>query len=213
MTREDGPAAKRICLGKQKYVDMPENDFVNAAVMAAGQGNFNASQAQQLAKAARRCGAEGEALAKFTSFDKRKHGNLHRDVLKWLGNMGFEVEPYFLWLPVDSTAADEDGNHGEQLARLPALPIYEVINGIWNLDRAQFKISLLGGHEPAEILSFWKACMEDPAYSNHPSLQDPERLSHMLPIITFVDDAEVYKKQPVLLCVVALRVSDKGKHI
>ena len=145
VTREDGPAAKRICLGKQKYVDMPENDFVNAAVMAAGQGNFNASQAQQLAKAARRCGAEGEALAKFTSFDKRKHGNLHRDVLKWLGNMGFEVEPYFLWLPVDSTAADEDGNHGEQLARLPALPIYEVISGIWNLDREQFKISLLGG--------------------------------------------------------------------
>ena len=96
VTREDGPAAKRICLGKQKYVDMPENDFVNAAVMAAVQGNFNASQAQQLAKAARRCGAEGGALAKFTSSDKRKHGILHRDVLKWLGNMGFEVEPYFI---------------------------------------------------------------------------------------------------------------------
>ena len=62
VTREDGPAAKRICLRKQKYVDMPENDFVNAAVMAAGNGNFNASQAQQLAKAARRCGAEGKLL-------------------------------------------------------------------------------------------------------------------------------------------------------
>ena len=114
--------------------------------------------------------------------------------------MGFEVEPYFLWLPDDQTTTDEDGNHGEQLARLPALPIYEVISGIWNLDREQFKISLLGGHEPAEILSLWKACMEDPAYSNHPSLQDPERLSHMLPIITFVDDAEVYKTTRTSLC-------------
>ena len=56
--------------------------------------------------------------------------------------------------------------------------------------------------------------MEDPAYSNHPSLQDPERLSHMLPIIMSVDDVEVYKKNnPYFFCVVALRVSDKGNTV
>ena len=126
--------------------------------------------------------------------------------------MGFEVEPYFLWLPVDSTAADEDGNHGEQLARLPALPIYEVISGIWNLDREQFKISLLGGmSQPKSYHSgklAWKIQLT--VTTHHYKIPKdyrtccPSLRSSMMPRFT---------KQPVLLCVVAIRVSDKGKHI
>ena len=115
---------------RRKYLECTENELVEVSLLHAGCGMTTPAHAQQLAKAAIKTGATGEALGIFCSLDSGNHGNLHRDALKWLSNCGLEVEPYILHLPLDLKRPNEEGDTSAELKGIACLPIHEMVHAL-----------------------------------------------------------------------------------
>ena len=128
--------------------------------------------------------------------------NIERDLHAWSrALLGFQLDPYYLKLDL----LKENDEITEEVD-VPCLLPHEVLHALWLAGPQQFQISTMGPGGPKDLSNYWNWALEKTTWARrHPALaeQDPRTLDKMIPIMLFVDGAEVFRNSEFYVCAVA----------
>ena len=119
--------------------------------------------------------------------------HIERDFHVWTRNLlGWHVDPYPLKLDLIVPGSEE-----LQSIVVPCLLPHEILHALWRAGKQQFQISTCGPNGPDELLKYWDWALKQKWSRRHPALQGrcASDLKTMVPLMLFVDGAEVFRNK------------------